>query len=431
MDSTSGIQAIFLGIADFYEELMPPYPNGPVNIFRLAARKPHVVFPAILGQARWIILVNRVFLESCEPRHWSIRVCDDDKAILANVPFKTVDAIEGQSLEAAVAESPKGTMFFGSGEFVVLPLSIEVLIPHPGKYHVHSIYCGEDSRIGSVEFLYQRTPSLTPDQVVAINSNPDAVKSVKMELGCKACHDNIAFYTALARSSELESGGLLWYADLPDRFSCQCGKVDLPLRYLRESMHAFLLEDFGKEMSGLSYVRRYGHHEVVKTAKQYTAVLGSGKGEAAVQEFIKKHPVLLAHFGARRLFIKPSFLGKHFGDFAVLDTQDRLWLIELESPTMKLFRKNRHPRAELLHAYGQVNDWLYEYQKHPGAVLEGFNLAVSDVSAVRGAVIAGRRDSVTQAALQRHLSDPPYPRIDFMTLDDLAVSMLELSKRLA
>ncbi|MFC2077194.1 Shedu anti-phage system protein SduA domain-containing protein [Candidatus Bipolaricaulota bacterium] len=431
MDNTSSAHAVFLGIADLYEALMPPYPDGPINLFQLAARKPHVVFPAILGQARWIILVNRGFLESCNPCLWSIQVDDDAEVVLVNIPFKSVEEIAAQSVKAMADESPEGTVFFGSGEFVMLPLQIGILIPRPGKYHVCSVYDGEKTRIGSVEFIYQKTPSLTPDQIVAINSNPDAAKSVKMKLGCKSCGDNIAFYTALARSSELESGGLLWYADLPDRFSCQCGKANLPLHYLRESMHAFLLQDLGKEMSGLSYVRRYGHREVIKTAKQYTAVLGSGKGEAAVQRFIEKHPILLAHFGAKRLFIKPSYLGRHFGDFAVLDTQDRLWLIELERPTLNLFKKDRHPRAELLHAYGQVNDWLYEYQKYPAAVLEGFSLAVSDVSAVRGAVIAGRRDSVTQETLQRHLSNPPYPHIDFMTLDDLATSMLEVSKRLA
>jgi hypothetical protein len=358
-------------------------------------------------------------------------VDDGAKGVLADVPFKSVDEISAQSVEVGAADSSEGAMLFGSGQFVILPLRIGILIPRPGKYHVYSVYDGERTRIGSVEFLYQKTPSLTPDQVVAINSNPDAAKFVKMELGCKSCGDNITFYTALARSSELESGGVLWYADLPDRFSCQCGKVDLSLCYLRESMHAFLLQDLGKEISGLSYVRRYGHREVVKTAKEYTAVLGSGKGESTVQGFIEKHPILLAHFGAKRLFFKPSFLGKHFGDFAVLDTQDRLWLIELEKPTMKLFKKNRHPRAELLHAYEQVNDWLHEYRKHPAAVLDQFGLSVSDVSTVCGAVVAGRRDSVTQETLQRHLSDPPYPHIDFMTLDDLAISMLELSKQLA
>jgi len=389
-ESTVRTPGIFLGIADFYQPGKHPYPDGAVDLFQLATHKAHIIFPAILGQARWILLVKRSFLESCNPCMWSIRVDDGAEIVLANISFKSIESIAAQNVETMTEVTSADTIYFGSGEFVILPFHVETLIPHPGEYYVYSVYDGEKTKIGSVKFLYQPTPSLTPDQVVAINSNPDAVKSVKMELVCKSCSANISFYTALDRSSKLENEGLLWYANLPDRFRCQCGKTDLALGYLRESMHGLLLKDFSKSMSNLSYVRRYGHQEVVETARQYTSVLSSGEGEPAVQRFIEKHPILLARFEARRLFIKPSFLGRHFGDFAALDTQDRLWLIELESPTMKLFKRDRHPSAKLLHAYGQVNDWLHEYQRYPAAVLEQFSLAVSDVSTVRGVVIAGK-----------------------------------------
>ncbi len=84
-----------------------------------------------------------------------------------------------------------------------------------------------------------------------------------------------------------------------------------------------------------------------------------------------------------------------------------------------------------MHAYGQVTDWLHQYAKYPGAILDVLGLKAEDVVSVRGAVIAGRSKNVTHEALQRHLSNPPYPNIEFMTCDDLGVSLLQISKKIA
>jgi hypothetical protein len=84
-----------------------------------------------------------------------------------------------------------------------------------------------------------------------------------------------------------------------------------------------------------------------------------------------------------------------------------------------------------MHAYGQVTDWLHTYTKYPAAILDVLSLKEGDVVAVRGAVIAGRSTDVGHEVLQRHLSNPPYPNIEFMTCDDLGVSLLNISRKLA
>ena len=147
--------------------------------------------------------------------------------------------------------------------------------------------------------------------------------------------------------------------------------------------------------------------------------------------FIEQHPILLSRFNAKRLFIKPDIVGRFKADFAVVDSRNQLWLIELEKPSLKLFKRDRHPTAALMHAYGQVTDWLEQYARYPGAILEALGLKAADVVAVRGAVIAGRSSDVTVEVLQRHLSNPPYPNIEFMTCDNLGVSLLEISKKIA
>jgi hypothetical protein len=52
-----------------------------------------------------------------------------------------------------------------------------------------------------------------------------------------------------------------------------------------------------------------------------------------------------------------------------------------------------------------------------------------EVVAVKGVVVAGRERTTKKEHLQRHLSDPPYD-IDFLTLDDLATSLMQISREL-
>ncbi len=146
--------------------------------------------------------------------------------------------------------------------------------------------------------------------------------------------------------------------------------------------------------------------------------------------FIEQHAILLSRFHAKRLFVKPNIIGRFEADLGIVDSRNQLWLIELEKPSLQLFKRDGHPTQALMHAYGQVTDWLHQYAKYPGAILDALGLKAEDVVSVRGAVIAGRSKNVTHDVLQRQLSNPPYPNIEFMTCDDLGVSLLEISKKI-
>lgn len=195
-------------------------------------------------------------------------------------------------------------------------------------------------------------------------------------------------------------------------------------------MHGILLKDFTVDKSNLSFVRRYGHQQVKAIVNKFMRLLDRERLEQPVQVFIEENPILLARFHATRLFPKPNIVGRFEADFAVVDSRKQLWLIELEKPSLQLFRKDRHPTQALMHAYGQVTDWLEQFAKYPDAILDSLSLSRDDVVAVRGAVIAGRSRDVTHDVLQRHLGNPPYSNIEFMTCDDLASDLLEISRTL-
>lgn len=240
----------------------------------------------------------------------------------------------------------------------------------------------------------------------------------------------LSAYTGLKRLSDQEQEGWVWQTNLPDVFACTCGRTRFDLQYLKDSMHSMLLKDLTN--SGLGYVRSYGHTQVVEVVNRFISLLDTEKLEGPIQKFIENHPILLSRFHAKRLFFKPTIVGLFEADFALVDSSNQLWFIELEKPSLKLFKKrDAHPTQDLMHAYGQVTDWLHQYQKHPTAILQALGLRQDDIVSVGGIIVGGRSSSVSHDVLQRHLSNPPYLNIDFMTLDDLATSLLQISRKLA
>lgn len=315
--------------------------------------------------------------------------------------------------------------------FMMFYFTLDGIVNHPGRYTVYFEHDGSVAPIGIIHFHYAKAPTLTPDQIKAIESDPNSVKLIKLDLGCKFCPTKLRVYSGLSRSSELEMQGWAWQTDLAAEFACACGKNKYSLEYLKESMHGLLLKDFSKGLTGLGYVRQYGHSQVKNIVTGFTQLLDKERLEQPVQEFIEKYPILLSRFHAKRLFVKPTILGRFNADFALVDSRNQLWLVELEKPSLQLFKRDGHPTQALMHAYGQVTDWLHQYAEYQGAILDGLGLKAEDVVTVRGAVIAGRSRDVTHDVLRRHLSNPPYSNIEFMTCDDLGVSLLEISRKIA
>lgn len=86
--------------------------------------------------------------------------------------------------------------------------------------------------------------------------------------------------------------------------------------------------------------------------------------EPDLQEYFQKHPVLIDR-RMKKLVPKASFGGEGFPDFvAVLHNGDHI-LIEIETPTDKLFTRKGDPRAKLTHAEQQIRDYLKWSYKDP------------------------------------------------------------------
>jgi hypothetical protein len=421
---------LFLGIADHIEEGGQPFPVGPINIFQFSQHKAHIFYPAFTTNNEWVFAVRKELLDNMSLLNLELLIVDEEDKLFGKINFDTES--KTGPYEKPLQNIPIGTIpIFKDAPFMLLHFKIDSLVTHPGKYIVSAKLNSEHVKIGEAFFHYNPAPPLTTDQIEAIKSDPNSAKAIRIELGCKLCPTKLNIYTGLERQSSLEEEGSIWEYNVGEEFKCKCGKTQYSLKYIKESFHGLLLKRLSLATEGVSYVRRYAHEQVVDILRKFNMMLEREKEERPIQEFIEKNPIILAQFHAKRLYIKPNILGKFETDFAILDTSDRLLLIELEKPSLRLFKKDGHPTAKLMHAYGQVKDWLFEYAKYPAAVLEGLKLKPEQIISVKGVVIAGRSTQERFISMQRHMSKPPYPDVEFLTIDDLSRSLLEISRSLA
>jgi hypothetical protein len=432
----------FLGIAEHIEETQPFCRD----VFQLSYGKAHLFFPASTEHYLYVFVISKeLLLRDGVENIAEIQIIDSDgkqfgHCKIANTNQDEIESssetIQAESMQSGLSDPSLGIYFpdLPGLNYAIFYIQFNIVFDKPATYTVQAKWDEEYETVGTFILAFSKTPPFSPEQIKAIESNPSSIRAVRILLGCKHCDKEVEIYSALSRISEVEKEGALYQYEVPDEFICNCKSTHYSLEYIKEGLHGLLLKLRGEDSKtlGLSFQRRYGHSRILEIAKAYNKLLDKEDDEKPFQEFIEKNPVLLACFAAKKLFIKPRILGLFAADFGILDTSNRLILIELERPALKLFKtKDGHMTANLHHAYEQVKDWLRKYQQFPQAVLDGLMLKPHEVSTVKGIVIAGRSSKEKFDHIQRHLSMPPYPDIEFYTLEDLSRILVEISKNLA
>lgn len=293
------------------------------------------------------------------------------------------------------------------------------IVWEPGALLISHVNIGSEIPLGQVDFEYRKADKLATDQQLALQSNPVTNVLVSIQLACKEC--GAAICPICASSKHAKTGDAInpvWYEDLPDTFSCHCKKVVVPLRYLRESMHCLLLLPHMFRADGtMKFTSQISEKEANATLGEFLRLLDTEPAEEAVQTFIKNHPLILAPFGARNLFLKPPILTQYRADFGIVTSRRELLLIEIERPGLPLIKKDGTQTAELTKAFSQPHSWRQVVDQHRLAVLAAIAGCPTDISAVRYLVIAGRTGGYNQQALDRLVLQSRDP--EFMTYDHL------------
>ena len=408
----------FLGLADGVEGEQHVGTRAETRtLYRLSFIKDLLFYPASITDFAWCFMVDRVSIGS-QGGHVEVEIRDPaTKAKRLGI---------GMDLESppTLVQAPRWIP-------AIARIAFGNVVEAPGAMEVVALLGDAELHLGVVEFTYRPRPPLTADEMRAIEADLEVMKYARVTLGCTKCDSELRVYTGLNRSRALEDDGWLWQYDIPDNFACACDSTKYSLRYIRENLHAALGRDGIAAGFAVPFERRYGHEEILRIVSNFRALIAHEADEKPVQEFIEKHPAMLARFHPRRILPKPSIIGKRNADFGILDTRGILWLIELEKPSLPMFKDRKavdgHAKEPLEHAFNQAADWLYEISQHRQAVLDTIGVKNAEVSDVRCMVIAGRKNPKEREAISKKLLTLN-SKIDFMTLDDLADSVIQISR---
>jgi hypothetical protein len=140
--------------------------------------------------------------------------------------------------------------------------------------------------------------------------------------------------------------------------------------------------------------------------------LEHAKNESAMQRYLEANPFLLIQHlggGAGRWVIPQKRLGaEHVPDFVVGERHSfgfEWQVVEIESPSAKMFTKSGDPSKVLNHAIRQITDWrswLKRNQDYASRRREENGLGLVDIDgSVKGLVIIGRRHTIDPSTNER------------------------------
>jgi len=240
---------------------------------------------------------------------------------------------------------------------------------------------------------------------MAIISRLGGSKLLMLELSCEKCSDRIRFYHPLdcrSRTSEKFREAVL-LASAGDTWDCNCGKTKIPLRYMKEGVHAlFRRMDSLREKKELNFIPSYQKGAVAAIIADYQRLLVDyADDEETVVKFVVKTPILWDFLAPTKIWIKPPILTKYKTDFGILTSTKVLYFVEIEKPKTKLVKTNGGIHSELQAGLDQIRDWRIEVEKHRGAVLDGLGLTQGEVHDIRYMLIAGMARATSAKGLAK------------------------------
>ena len=275
------------------------------------------------------------------------------------IAFRTGSGHEIFSLQIDLASSDSIATSHGwAFGFFPMPSNPPTTILNSGR-HFAVLQRGDNSDevIGEFDCRIVEPPPLTAELIAAIKSHPRGIRAVRTEYFCTTCRAGMKIYTAFERDLALERSGYVWYTAVPDRYSCKCGKTEFDFSTLKRNFFALLLQPIplSKELSGIPL---YERSSVESLRVTFLKILNSNPPEETLQKFIEENPIILQQFTPDRLFFKPAILMHFNADFAVINPEKELVLIEIERADTRLLKNDGGQHSQLTHAIDQIHSWL-------------------------------------------------------------------------
>jgi len=189
-----------------------------------------------------------------------------------------------------------------------------------------------------------------------------------------------------------------------------------------------MVHDGGK----LLFERKSDIADYEKSIQDYEIKINSPKiGEPELQDFFLNNPIIIDR-RITKLIPKKSLGGENYPDFiAVLHNKQHI-LIEIETPTKRLYTRNGHPTSEFSQADQQIQDYLRwtnedkDYLRKPMREIPLPDMSVENTS---GLLIIGMRKNLSpeeERRLERRKFECKNYRIE--TFDELLMDNQQIVK---
>jgi hypothetical protein len=412
----------FLGIAERAAQIADgPTPLLKYNIQGLKDVALTHILPATFSSVR---LVFAIYVPLEAPA-FRVRIVDDNRELAGTLDLQLsrTDIQQPKPVHTAIrAEGPLLRSPEHGWMFAVLPPGdFGVVFRRPGPYRFLIEQEGQELVVGTLQLAVVDPLPLTPERIAAIRSDPNSSKFVRMEMSCTKCGSRVRAYVGVERAPNLEAEGYVWFESLPVSAVCNCGTTTWDLSVIRRNLHGLL--ESSRDMQGqVSAFPLYERSALSALRTKFAALLEQEVPEETFQKFIEENPVLLHAFSPQQVFFKAPVLSLRKTDFAILNHQRELILIEIERPNTKLMKKDGGVHSELQHAFDQARQWLHVSDEQRLAVLDCVGVERGSVGVIRAFVIAGRAGSYERDHL-RQLQGTDFGRIGFRTYDDLLAGL--------
>lgn len=300
-----------------------------------------------------------------------------------------------------------------------------IIIHEPGELNFYLRVNNEEVMFGVANLIFAKSAPLSEDRIRALKSNPSSSKHIKLIAGCSKCSSEVIFRAGLEKP-KLENNEL-WYEDLGESYSCECGKFQFSLEYIRQGLHSFLGNNMNAKSNSFNISRLYEKGGLKSINQNLKDVLGIDPNEAIMQKFFEDNPILFHRLAASQIIPEAPILNRHRADFVILSKTGTLFLIELEKPGKRILKKNGGRTADFNHPFDQIRDWIFAFEEHKYTILDSLNINIKEVSDIKGLVIIGR-DSDCEMSQLRKVKSTNTGNIDFWTYDDVIGSMETLIK---
>lgn len=163
----------------------------------------------------------------------------------------------------------------------------------------------------------------------------------------------------------------------------------------QSAVHVKLLRKDGKHEAREGFA--FSHDKLLlveDTLRRFDELLEDAKREEDAHQFLKAHPILLGLTSSINPLSKLKLGGDYVTDFVLREAADGYVFVEIERPTLALFKKGVPPErsAELNHAIEQIESWRAWINNHHTYLLTKLDGLTPDPMCW---LVAGRRRNLT------------------------------------